>query len=105
MLGCSDVTLGDYTAEARRTRSKEFLIRNYSELCELCASVVNTPSQETHLSHYFLVDRRFPSNPMTVLLPVKSEIRCRFAQWDSSCFSTALRALGLSFFIAARGIL
>ena len=29
------------TAEARRTRSKEFLIRNYSELCELCVSVVN----------------------------------------------------------------
>jgi hypothetical protein len=39
--------LGDYTAEALRTRSKEFLIKKYSELCELCASVVNTSSQET----------------------------------------------------------
>jgi hypothetical protein len=34
--------LGDCTAEAR---SKEFLIKKYSELCELCASAVNTPSQ------------------------------------------------------------
>jgi len=25
-------------AEARRTRRKEFLIKKYSELCELCAS-------------------------------------------------------------------
>jgi len=25
-----------------------------------CDSVVNTPSQEIHLSHYVLVDRRFP---------------------------------------------
>jgi hypothetical protein len=30
----------DLTAEARRARSKEFLIKKYSELCELCASVV-----------------------------------------------------------------
>ena len=44
--------LGDYTAEALRSRSKEFLIRNYSELCELCASVVNTPSQETQKSQH-----------------------------------------------------
>jgi hypothetical protein len=27
--------LGDYTAEARRTRSKEFLIKKFSDLCEL----------------------------------------------------------------------
>jgi hypothetical protein len=35
--------LGGRTAEARRARTKEFLIKKYSELCELCASVVNTP--------------------------------------------------------------
>jgi hypothetical protein len=39
--------LGDFTAEARRTRSKEFLMNKYSELCELCASVVSTSSQKT----------------------------------------------------------
>ena len=39
--------LGDCTAEARRSRSKEFLVKKYSELSELCASVVNIPSQET----------------------------------------------------------
>ena len=44
--------LGDYTAEALRSRSKEFLISNYSELCELCASVVNMPSQETQKSQH-----------------------------------------------------
>ena len=33
--------------ETRRSRSKEFLIKKYSELSELCASVVNIPSQET----------------------------------------------------------
>ena len=51
--------LGDCTAEARpstgsgrgepveprRARSKEFLIKKYSELCELWASVVNTLSR------------------------------------------------------------
>ena len=37
---------GDCTAEARRARSKEFLIKKFPELCELCASVVNTSSQE-----------------------------------------------------------
>jgi hypothetical protein len=42
---------GDFTAEALRARSKEFLIKKYSELCELCASVVNTPSQETRKRH------------------------------------------------------
>jgi hypothetical protein len=36
--------IGDCTAEARRTRRKEFLIKKYSELC---SSVVNTSSQET----------------------------------------------------------
>jgi hypothetical protein len=44
MLGCGDATLGDYTAEALRSRSKEFLIRNYFELC---ASVVKVSSQKT----------------------------------------------------------
>ena len=39
--------LRDCTAETRRTRSKEFLIKKFSELCELWASVVNTSSQET----------------------------------------------------------
>ena len=38
--------LGDCTAEAQRARSKEFLIKKFSELCELCASVVITSSQE-----------------------------------------------------------
>jgi hypothetical protein len=47
MLGRGDAAFGDYTAEALRSRSKEFWIKNYSDLCELCASVVNTPSQET----------------------------------------------------------
>ena len=36
---------GDCTAEARRARSEEFLIQKFSELCELCASVVNSSSQ------------------------------------------------------------
>ena len=35
--------LGDCTAEARRARSKEFLIKKYSELCELCASFTVNP--------------------------------------------------------------
>jgi hypothetical protein len=39
--------LGDCTAEARRARSKKFLIKKYSELCELGVSVVNIPSHET----------------------------------------------------------
>ena len=34
--------LGDCTAETRRTRSKTFLIKKFSDLCELCASVVST---------------------------------------------------------------
>jgi len=32
----------DFTAEARRPQSKEFLIKKYSDLC---VSVVNIPSQ------------------------------------------------------------
>ncbi len=36
---------GYITAEARRARSKEFLIIKHSELCELCASAVNTASR------------------------------------------------------------
>ena len=53
--------LGDCTAEARpstgsghgepveprRARRKAFLIEKYSELCELCVSVVNASSEET----------------------------------------------------------
>src|SRR5262249_45564404 len=41
---CWNAGLGECTAE---TRSKEFLIKRFSELCELWASVVNTSSQET----------------------------------------------------------
>jgi hypothetical protein len=37
--------LGNCTAEALRARSKEFLIKKFAELCELCASVVNASSQ------------------------------------------------------------
>ena len=29
------------TAETQRTRSKEFLINKFSDVCELCASAVN----------------------------------------------------------------
>jgi len=43
--------LGDCTAEARRARSKEFLINEFSELRELCASAVNSSSQETRNNH------------------------------------------------------
>ena len=39
--------LGNCTAEARRSQSKKFLVKKYSELSELCASVVNILSQET----------------------------------------------------------
>jgi hypothetical protein len=45
--------LGDCTAEARRTRSKEFLIEKFSDLCELGASVVNTSSQKTRNNLFF----------------------------------------------------
>ena len=39
----------DFTAEARRTRSKEILIKIYSELCELRVSAVSLPKVcETH---------------------------------------------------------
>jgi len=44
-LWCGKQGLGYCTAEALRARSKEFLIKKYSELCELCASVVNVSSQ------------------------------------------------------------
>jgi hypothetical protein len=39
-LSC-EAGLGDCTAEARRTRSKEFLIKKFSDLCELRASAVS----------------------------------------------------------------
>jgi hypothetical protein len=35
-------TTRKFTAEARRTQSKEVLIIKFSELCDLCASVVQT---------------------------------------------------------------
>jgi hypothetical protein len=31
----------ELTAEALRAQSKEFLIKKYSDLCELCVSAVN----------------------------------------------------------------
>jgi len=37
-----EARLEDCTAEARRARSKEFLIKEFSELRELCASFENT---------------------------------------------------------------
>ena len=30
------IQIGDFTAEALRSRSKEFLLKKYSELCVLC---------------------------------------------------------------------
>jgi len=44
---------GYLTAEALRTLSKEFLIMKHSELCELCASVVNISSRETQKNFCF----------------------------------------------------
>jgi hypothetical protein len=44
-LSC-EAGLRDCTAETRRTRSKEFLINKFSDLCELCASAVNISSQK-----------------------------------------------------------
>jgi hypothetical protein len=38
--GVMDAGLGDCTAEALRSQSKEFLIKKYSDLWELCVSVV-----------------------------------------------------------------
>jgi hypothetical protein len=38
--------LGDCTAEARRTRRKEFLIKKYSKLCELCGEYFFTRNPE-----------------------------------------------------------
>ena len=34
-------------------RVNEFLIKKFSELCELCASVVNTSSKETRINPNF----------------------------------------------------
>ncbi len=44
-----DVKQGSEIAPRRRggRRVSEFLIKKFSELCELCASVVNTSLQET----------------------------------------------------------
>jgi hypothetical protein len=44
-LPCGKEKFGYLTAEALRARRKEFLIKKYSELCDLCSSVVNTLSQ------------------------------------------------------------
>jgi hypothetical protein len=40
-LSCGKQGLGHCTAEALRARSNEFLIKKYSELCELGTFVVN----------------------------------------------------------------
>ena len=40
----------DVAQDRLRARSKEFLIKKNSELCELCVSVVNAPSQATRQS-------------------------------------------------------
>ena len=45
-VGVLECRLGDCTAEALRPRSREFLIKRFSELCELWASAVNTSSQK-----------------------------------------------------------
>jgi hypothetical protein len=37
----SDAALGNCIAEVPRAQSKEFLIKKLSDLCELCASVVD----------------------------------------------------------------
>ena len=47
--------LGDCTAEARRARSKEFLIKKYSELCELCTTIVE---DFLRLRKFFLTTKR-----------------------------------------------
>jgi hypothetical protein len=47
VMECWSVRLGECTAEALRARSKEFLTKRFSELCELWASVVNNSSKET----------------------------------------------------------
>jgi len=39
-----DAGLEDYTAEAQGRRGKNFSLGKYSELCELCVSVVNNSS-------------------------------------------------------------
>jgi hypothetical protein len=49
-LSC-EARLGDCTAEAQRTQSKKFLVKKFSDLCELCASAVNTSSQKTRNNH------------------------------------------------------
>ncbi len=61
-----EVRLADCTAKAPfdvaqdglRTRSKELLIKNFSDLCELGASVVNTSSQKTRNNLINKVARR-----------------------------------------------
>jgi hypothetical protein len=40
--------------QALGARSKEFLMKKYSELCELRASVVNIPSHETRKNQVFM---------------------------------------------------
>ena len=48
----------DFAQDRLRSRSNEFLVEKYSELSELCASVVNIPSQETRkrLHRFYRLD-------------------------------------------------
>jgi hypothetical protein len=50
-LSC-EARLGDRTTEARRTRSKELLIKKFSDLCELGASVVNLLHRKPGIPKY-----------------------------------------------------
>ena len=46
MTGVYEWEFGYLTAEARKTWSKQFLIKKYSELCELGVSVVKKKSEQ-----------------------------------------------------------
>ncbi len=58
------VRLGNCTAEAPRTRSKELLIKKFSDLRELCVSVVNTFSQN---HFYTITDYKHNTAPPIIL--------------------------------------
>ena len=61
--------LGDCTAEARRARRKEFLVKKYSELSELCASVVNILHRKPGSARIFTcVGIRFRLSPSCVTM-------------------------------------
>ena len=61
-LSC-EAGLGDCTAETPfdvaqgklRTRSKDFLINKFSDLCELCASVVNILHRKAGITEKFRI--------------------------------------------------